>query len=69
MRGAWARLGLRGRLAISIGAIVVVAFAAAFVAVRAEMSRESSVISREEGREPGAASHRGAEDDEGSVVS
>jgi two-component system OmpR family sensor kinase len=51
MRAAWARLGLRGRLATSIAAIVVVAFAVVFVAVRAEMSRESSVIRHEESRE------------------
>ncbi|MGD9735055.1 MAG: sensor histidine kinase [Solirubrobacterales bacterium] len=51
MRTAWTRLGLRGRLAISIGAIVILAFAVVFVAVRIQMSRESSVIQREEGRE------------------
>ncbi len=39
--GGWARLGLRGRLALSIGAIVLVAFAVVFVAVRAEMTNES----------------------------
>lgn len=68
MRAAWARLGLRGRLAISIGAIVVVAFAVVFIAVRAEMSRESSVIHREEGREDhGAVSNR--DGDSASAVS
>jgi signal transduction histidine kinase len=51
MRGGWSRLGLRGRLALSIGAIVLVAFAVVFVAVRNEMSDESAVIHREEGRE------------------
>ena len=51
MTGAWARLGLRGRLAISIGAIVVVAFAVVFIAVRAQMANESSVIKREEAKE------------------
>jgi two-component system, OmpR family, sensor kinase len=68
MRGAWARLGLRGRLALSIAAIVVTAFAAVFVAVRAELAHESSVIKREESREqsePRAA----AESGEGSGVS
>lgn len=53
MRAAWSRLGLRGRLALSIGTIVVLAFAVVFTAVRVEMSHESSVIEREEGREPG----------------
>jgi signal transduction histidine kinase len=66
MRAAWARLGLRGRLAISIGTIVVLAFAVVFIAVRAEMSRESSVIHREEGREDRGS---GGETDSGSTVS
>jgi two-component system OmpR family sensor kinase len=68
MRRAWARLGLRGRLALSIAAIVVAAFAVVFVAVRAEMAHESSVIKREESRErsePGAP----AEPGEGSGIS
>jgi signal transduction histidine kinase len=67
MRSVWARLGLRGRLAFSIGTIVVIAFAVVFVAVRAQMSHESSVIKREEAREtsaPGAA-----EPGEGSAIS
>jgi signal transduction histidine kinase len=51
MRGAWSRLGLRGRLAISIAAIVLAAFAALFVAVRGEMNDESAVIKREEHRD------------------
>jgi two-component system, OmpR family, sensor kinase len=67
---AWSKLGLRGRLALSIGAIVVLAFAVVFVVVRAEMSHESSVIEREEAREPadpgGGGSGRG---DEGSAIS
>ncbi len=50
---AWRRLGLRGRLALAIGALFLVAFGTVFVAVRAEMSNESRVIDREEGREPG----------------
>jgi len=50
---AWNQLGLRGRLALSIGALFLVAFGAVFVAVRAEMANESRVINREEGREPG----------------
>ena len=53
MSSAWRRLGLRGRLALSIGTIVVLAFAVVFVAVRAQMSNESAVIKREEAREPG----------------
>ena len=53
MRASWSDLGLRGRLALSIGAIVVVAFAVVFAAVRIEMSHESNVIERQEVREPG----------------
>jgi signal transduction histidine kinase len=56
MRAAWLRLGLRGRLAISIAAIVLAAFAIMFVAVRREMSDESAVIKREEHREAAATS-------------
>jgi len=44
-------LGLRGRLALSIGAIVTIAFAVVFVAVKAQMDQESGVISREEAKE------------------
>ena len=51
MRTRWERLGLRGRLALSFGAIVVLAFAVVFVTVRAQMSHEQNVINREEGRE------------------
>jgi len=51
MRRAWERLGLRGRLALSIGTIVVLAFALVFAAVRTQMAHESSVIEREEGHE------------------
>jgi signal transduction histidine kinase len=47
----WSRLGLRGRLALSIAAIVVAAFAIVFAAVRHEMSDERGVIQREERRE------------------
>ena len=60
MRGAWTELGLRARLAISIGGLVLVAFAIVFIAVRAEMADESHVIDREETREHGApAAHDG----------
>jgi signal transduction histidine kinase len=69
MRRAWARLGLRGRLAISIGTIVVLAFAVVFAAVRIQMSRESSVIQREEGREATPPSAHGREQGEGSPAS
>jgi signal transduction histidine kinase len=51
VRRAWARLGLRGRLTVAIGSIIVIAFAVVFVAVRAQMSHESAVIRREEGHE------------------
>jgi signal transduction histidine kinase len=57
VRARWERLGLRGRLALSFGAIVVVAFALVFVTVRAQMSHEAAVIHQEESleaREPGA---------------
>ncbi len=57
MRARWERLGLRGRLALSFGAIVIVAFGIVFITVRAQMSHEASVISQEEqreGHEPGA---------------
>ncbi len=60
MRRAWLRLGLRGRLALSIAAIFLAAFAVLFVAVRREMSGESAVIKREERREAGAAAPRRA---------
>lgn len=51
MRGGWRRLGLRGRLTLSFGAIVLLAFAIVFVTVRAQMAHEQSVINREEERE------------------
>ena len=61
MRSRWERLGLRGRLTLSFGAIVIVAFAVVFVAVRAQMSHERTVIGQEEereAREPGATRDR-----------
>jgi len=67
VRGAWARLGLRGRLALSIGALVVVAFALVFAVVRAQMSHESAVIRHEEAREASRAG--GREPGEGSSIS
>jgi two-component system OmpR family sensor kinase len=51
MRRAWSRLGLRGRLALSIAAIVLGAFAIVFAVVRGEMSDERGVIGSEENRE------------------
>jgi two-component system OmpR family sensor kinase len=47
----WSRLGLRGRLALSIGALVLAAFALVFVAVRGQMANEARVIDRGEARE------------------
>ncbi len=48
MRSAWGRLGLRGRLALSIGGIVLAICAVFFVAARHEMSELSGVILQEE---------------------
>jgi two-component system, OmpR family, sensor kinase len=69
MSAGWSKLGLRGRLALSIGAIVVVAFALVFAVVRTEMSHESSVIEREEAREPGDQGGKGSGADERSAIS
>jgi len=69
MKRGWDSLGLRGRLALSIGAIVIVAFAIVFVAVRAEMAHESSVISREEGHEHGPPATSGGEGGEHPSIS
>jgi signal transduction histidine kinase len=55
LKGAWAKLGLRGRLGLSIGAIVVAAFALVFFAVRAQIANESTVIGHEESREGGSS--------------
>jgi two-component system, OmpR family, sensor kinase len=69
VRARWEHLGLRGRLTLSFGAIVVVAFAIVFVTVRAQMSHEVAVIHREEsheGHEPGAPA--GAHDDTESPI-
>jgi two-component system, OmpR family, sensor kinase len=48
MRSAWGRLGLRGRLALSIGGIVLAICAVFFVAARHEMNELSGVILQEE---------------------
>ncbi len=62
MREAWSRLGLRGRLALSIAAIVLAAFAAVYIVVRHEMRDERATIKREEHREAGAAPARATAD-------
>ena len=62
-------MGLRGRLALSIGAIVVLAFAVVFVAVRAQMANEASVIQREEGHEHGSPAAAGENGEEGPSIS
>jgi signal transduction histidine kinase len=67
--GRWRRMGLRGRLALSIGAIVVLAFAVVFVAVRAQMANEASVIQREEGHEHEPPPAAGEEGEEGPSIS
>jgi len=66
---AWSKLGLRGRLAISIAAIVVAAFGAVFVVVRAQMANESNVIEREEAKKGPASGESGGEVDESSRFS
>jgi len=65
LRRAWDRLGLRGRLGISIGAIVLIAFAVVFVAVRSQMAHESHAIGHEESREDRSAPASGEEPGEG----
>jgi HAMP domain-containing protein len=69
LRRAWDRLGLQGRLGISIGAIVVIAFAVVFVAVQAQMAHESRVITREESREQSHPSPPSTEPGESSPLS
>lgn len=69
MRGAWAGLGLRARLAISIGIIVLAAFAVVFVFVRGEMADESGVIGHEEKREHSGQAGSGSDRGEGSAIS
>ena len=68
MRTAWTGLGLRARLAFSIGALVMIAFGVVFVFVRAEMADESRVINREEAQEHRAAGG-GADADESQRIS
>ncbi len=69
MREVWLRLGLRGRLALSIAAIVLALFAVLFVAVRREMNDESAVIKREEHREARGLSAVGADHSEATPLS
>ncbi len=47
MRRAWSRLGLRARLALAIGAIVVAAFAGALAAIRVELHDERGWVARD----------------------
>jgi two-component system, OmpR family, sensor kinase len=68
VRAAWTGLGLRARLALSIGALVLIAFGVVFVFVRAEMADESQVINREEAREHRAPTG-GADADESQRIS
>ena len=65
MSGAWLRLGLRGRLAFSIAAIVLAAFAVLYVSVRSEMDEESAVIRHEEQREAAAGPRSSTDVDRG----
>src|SRR5262249_26563467 len=69
MKRAWAGLGLRGRLALGIGALVVGAFGLVFAVVRVEMSHERHVIKHEEAREEGGGGSAGADAEEGSSIS
>jgi len=62
-------MGLRGRLALSIGAIVVVAFGIVFVAVRAQMADEASVIKQEERHEHRPPPAAGEDGEEGPSIS
>ena len=47
MRQVWARLGLRARLALAIGAIIAAAFLAALLAVRVELRDEQGAVQRD----------------------
>lgn len=69
MRGAWSRLGLRGRLAFSIGAIVLVAFAILFAAVRRELADESATITQAKQRHALAVPAGARADAEGAEAS
>jgi signal transduction histidine kinase len=71
VRSRWERLGLRGRLTLAFGTIVVVAFGLVFVTVRAQMAHERTVIGAEEEREaqePGATPGERHDSDGGSPI-
>jgi two-component system OmpR family sensor kinase len=71
VRSRWERLGLRGRLTLAFGTIVVVAFGLVFVTVRAQMAHERTVIGTEEEREahgPGATQGERHDRDGGSPI-
>ena len=71
MRSRWERLGLRGRLTLAFGTIIVVAFGLVFVTVRAQMAHERTVIGAEEereGHEPGAPAGERHDADGGSPI-
>jgi two-component system, OmpR family, sensor kinase len=71
VRSRWERLGLRGRLTLAFGTIVVVAFGLVFVTVRAQMAHERTVIGAEEEREahePGATQGERHESEGGSPI-
>jgi signal transduction histidine kinase len=71
VRSRWERLGLRGRLTLAFGTIVVVAFGLVFVTVRAQMAHERTVIGAEEEREadePGATPGERHDSDSGSPI-
>ncbi len=68
MRSLWLRLGLRARLALSIAAIVVLAFGVLFASVRHEMNDESSVINHEEQREAAGFPAAAADNDRGDAT-
>jgi signal transduction histidine kinase len=67
--GWWTRLGLRGRLAISIGVLFVAAFGIVFAVVRIQMAHETAVIKREEGRERRPGGRPGTDGGESPTIS
>jgi signal transduction histidine kinase len=69
VRRAWVGLGLRGRLALSFGALIVVAFGLVFAVVRVEMAHEKHVIKHEETREEGSGGTGSADGEEGPSIS
>jgi two-component system OmpR family sensor kinase len=71
VRSRWERLGIRGRLTLAFGTIVVVAFGLVFVTVRAQMAHERTVIGAEEVREahePGPTQGERHDSDGGSPI-